>query len=375
MNSKPYFIDTTLRDGEQAPGVAFTPEEKRAIVLMLDEAGVPELEIGIPAMGADVVEEMLSITRLKTNCKTLSWCRAMESDLRMAAQTKTNGVHISFPVSDRLLLHMHKTKDWVLQEVFRLIQLASYDFDYVTIGAQDASRANIHFLRDFAGVVSDAGASRLRLADTVGLLNPFTTKKMVQTIHRTVPDMALEFHAHNDLGMACANTLAAWMAGAHCLSTTVNGLGERAGNAAMEEVAVALALSAKVEVPLRMDHLPGLCQFVETASCRQNGASKPIVGSMVLAHESGIHTHCLKQDRRTYQLIPAQFLGLTETAFNIGKHSNKSALKYALEIMGYTCDETLIDALMLSTRAWCNQYKRHMMPEDLMQLYQTLATK
>ncbi|HET7732268.1 MAG TPA: pyruvate carboxyltransferase, partial [Paludibacter sp.] len=302
----PYFIDTTLRDGEQSPGVVFSLSEKIRIAALLDGAGVPELEIGTPGMGETEVNEIRTIVDMGFGFKTLAWCRGTESDIRAAVMAGTNGAHISFPVSNLLMEVMGKNSQWVFKKMRELIDFALPLFDYVTIGAQDASRADKAFLKEFVCAAAAFGASRVRLADTVGILNPITTFDMVSSVRSVEKELPLEIHAHNDLGMATANTLAAYMAGANCLSTTVNGLGERAGNAAMEEVAMALELSAGIPSTLHTEKLSELSEYVAKVSKRTLSESKPITGSMVLTHESGIHTNCLLRDRNSYQLIPAE---------------------------------------------------------------------
>ncbi len=365
----PIFIDTTLRDGEQAPGVAFTLEEKIRLAEMLDEAGVDEIEAGIPAMGRLALAEMQAITSLGLKCKTLSWCRAMLTDIKEASRANTDGVHLSLPLSEKLLTTMGKSRYWVLSQLRELVAYGLDMFEYVSIGAQDASRANHDFLQEFALAVEDSGACRLRLADTVGLLNPFTSQELVRVVKEATPNLALEFHAHNDLGMACANSLAAWLAGAESISTTVNGLGERAGNAALEEVALAFEKSAGVTCNLQKRVFPPICRYVEEISKRKNSLSKPIVGEVVLTHESDIHTKCMIKDRSSYQLISAADLGLEESAFRIGKHTGASTMSYVLQSMGCNCDMTIIRRLTDTVREVCTAQKRDMQPTELMALY------
>jgi len=175
LGGLPYFIDTTLRDGEQSPGVVFSLAEKIRIAALLDGAHIPEIEIGTPAMGETEMNDIRTICEMGFGFKTLSWCRAAKDDIHSARLAGTNGVHISFPVSPILMKAMGKDPNWVFQQMEELIEFAYPMFDYVTIGAQDASRAEPDFLKKFVSAASAFGASRVRLADTVGLLNPITT--------------------------------------------------------------------------------------------------------------------------------------------------------------------------------------------------------
>jgi homocitrate synthase NifV len=365
----PYFIDTTLRDGEQAPGVVFSFSEKLRIAALLDGAGVPELEIGTPAMGETEVEEIRNLCRMGFKFKTLSWCRANKHDILCASRAETNGVHISFPVSPILMKAMGKDKNWVMSQLIELLEFSLPKFDYVTVGAQDASRAEISFLKEFVCTAKAFGASRVRLADTVGILNPITTFELISAIRSVESELPLEIHAHNDLGMATANTVAAYMAGANCLSTTINGLGERAGNAPMEEVAMALELSAGINSSLRTESFAELSTYVAQASNRTQSVSKPITGSSVLTHESGIHTNCLLKDRNTYQLIQAESVGRKEEDFLIGKHSGKTTLEIFLKQANLPTDERICTKLLALVKEKSEKLKRSISKEELYDLY------
>jgi homocitrate synthase NifV len=369
MIRKPYFIDTTLRDGEQAPGVVFSLPEKMRIAALLDGAGVPELEVGIPAMGATEINDIKTICRMGFGFKTLAWSRATMQDIRLSAQAGTDGVHLSFPVSGVLMEAMGKDKTWVLHQLQELLDFALPMFSYVTIGAQDASRAEPNFLKEFACAAFCLGASRIRLADTIGRLNPFTTKALVSSIRSIDKDFSIEFHGHNDLGMATANTLAAWMAGADSLSTTINGLGERAGNAAMEEVAMALEYSAGVDCGLHTERFALMSAYVAKASGRPNSVSKPVTGDMVLTHESGIHTGCLLKNRSTYQLFPAARIGKEEQDFMIGKHSGKSSLRFFLESANLPFTEETCSLLLTKVKERSEALKRSLSREEMLALY------
>jgi homocitrate synthase NifV len=366
---EPYFIDTTLRDGEQAPGVVFGLSEKVRIAELLYETGVPEIEIGTPAMGGNEIEDIRTICHMGLGFKTLSWCRANQFDIRCASKTGTNGIHLSFPVSDILMQAMDKTPEWVMFNLRELIHVASSEFEYFTIGAQDASRAELSFLNEFVLAASSFGAKRIRLADTVGMLNPMTTFDMVSEIRSREQNIPLEIHAHNDLGMATANTLAAYMAGANCLSTTVNGLGERAGNAPMEEVAMALELSAKVGCGLNTIKFQELSDYVAKVSKRQVGDSKPVTGKMVLSHETGIHTNSLLKNRSSYQLFPAQKVGRKEVEFLIGKHSGKSTLEYFMKQAGLLFDDEFSIRLLDLVKKASENVKRALSGKEFFDLY------
>lgn len=373
MRILPYFIDTTLRDGEQAPGVVFSLPEKLRIAALLEGAGVPELEVGTPAMGRTEVQDIRTICQTGFAFKTLVWCRATQNDLLLAEKTGANGVHVSFPVSEILMKAMGKDRSWVFAQMQKLIGHALNHFDYVTVGAQDASRAELSFLKEFTQAVLCFGASRIRLADTVGILNPFTTTRLVQNVRDIDPEFSIEFHGHNDLGMATANTLAAWMAGADCLSTTVNGLGERAGNAAMEEVAMALELSAGKPCGLKTERFTVLSLFVSEVSNRPNSVSKPVTGSLVLSHESGIHTGCLLKNRSTYQLIDAQRIGREEQVLIIGKHSGKETLRHFLADADISYNEEQVEELIAQVKTFSERLKRSLSKEELFNLFKQVS--
>ena len=369
----PYLIDTTLRDGEQAAGVVFSIDDKIIIAAGLDAALIPELEIGTPSMSQQEIEDIKTLCSIGFGFKTLAWCRATKSDLKKARESRTNGVHISFPVSPLLMQLMGKSPAWVIQQLFELTDYASSHFEYVTIGAQDASRAELSFLKEFVGVASAFGAARVRIADTVGLLNPVSTSTLIKQIRDSVCGSSLEFHAHNDLGMATANAVAAFQAGAESLSVTVNGLGERAGNAALEEVVMALEMSLEINTGIRTETFHTLCRSVAEASGRSIHPSKPICGSHVLMHESGIHAQCLLKDRSSYQLIPAKMTGRVEENFVLGKHSGRSAVAHSLDQLNLTYNEDILNRLTLDIKNFSQKNKQPVERDNLLELYTLTA--
>lgn len=328
-----YIIDSTLRDGEQAPGVVFSHSDKLRLAEMLSQSGVDELEAGIPAMGSEECRAIRDITGLNLSCTIGSWCRARRDDLENAARLGTQGVHISFPVSTALLTTIGKDATWVFRMLEDLVPRACKEFPRVSVGALDATRANETFLCAFATLAFSCGAVRLRIADTVGVASPVQVMRQVRRLREQAPGLQIEFHGHNDLGMATANAVCAVLAGADALSVTVNGLGERAGNVPLEEIALALPVAVGKACHLRPDKLLELCSLVSRISGREIPPNKPVTGELIFTHESGIHSHGLMQDDLSYQPYLPQRVG-RQTRMVLGKHSGRHAVEAYLENKG-----------------------------------------
>jgi homocitrate synthase NifV len=371
----PYLIDTTLRDGEQAPGVVFSLKEKMKIASLLSDAGIPELEVGTPAIAHQDLKDIKHIATAGFSFQCLAWCRANKNDIDLSIKSQCQGVHISFPVSNIHLASLGKDKKWVLETMSELIAYGKNHFQYVTIGAQDASRAETNFLCDFVSNAELLGASRVRIADTVGLLNPFSAKKIFKKLSKYISSIDLEFHGHNDLGMVTANTLAAFMGGAKAASVTVNGLGERAGNAALEELVFALEMSTGIPTRIKTEHLGELSHFVAKASGRPLCDSKPITGKMALSHESGIHTRSLLFDRKTYQIIDASKIGLKENEFVYGKHSGKASLLDFFCRRNLPVNQEKLMFVLASVKSLSQRFKRSLTEVELLNIYNAASDK
>jgi homocitrate synthase NifV len=369
-NRPVWIIDTTLRDGEQAPGMAFHTEEKLTLVRLLDEAGVDELEVGIPAMGDSACNEIRAIVALNPTSLLTSWCRALEQDIYLATECGTAGVHISFPVSPVLLQAMGKSQGWVKEQLCKLIPLALERFRLVSVGAQDAFRADPGFLNTFACTASACGAHRVRIADTVGLTRPFQVAELVQRLIPLLGRTSLEFHGHNDLGMATANAISAIEAGAQAVSVTVNGLGERAGNAALEQVAVAATTLEHRSSSVDTRRLAKICQWVARITDRTIAPDRPVVGEAVFTHESGIHCAALLKDPSTYQPFSPETVGHKRSRLVVGRHSGTNVIQHLMEHAGVALDAEQTQRLLSVVQAESLRSKTAFSPLELTRLYQ-----
>lgn len=267
-------VDTTLRDGEQAAGVVFSAEEKLKIARALDHAGVDRIETGTPAMGAEEQEVLRSILALPLSATLTAWNRAVADDIHASAKCGFSVVHISVPVSDLHIVHkMNRTREWVLGQLKEALDIArGYGCD-ISVGAEDASRADAEFFLAVADLAGRMGAHYIRYADTVGCLEPLGAFEKLRFLVKNSP-LPIEFHGHNDFGLAVANTLAAVKAGALLVSTTVLGLGERAGNADMERMLQAVDQFGYVRTGIHREKLAALAELVARAASRPSFAKQ-----------------------------------------------------------------------------------------------------
>lgn len=344
---KPWHIeicDVTLRDGEQTPGVSFTRDEKMAIAQLLDEIGVEVIEAGFPVVSTAEKECVAAIARSGLDARVCCLARALKPDIEAALDCDVDMVSIFIATSDLHIRHKYrKPRKEVLEDALNMVEFASDHGVQVRFAAEDASRTDPAFLIEMYTRGAEYGADLVSFADTVGCLTPLEIHAIVSEILDAAP-LPLCIHCHNDLGFASANTIAAAAAGAFQLHTTVNGIGERAGNAALEQVLVALRMKGGVD-RYDLGRLLEISRLVAGCSGVAPERTRPIVGENAFAHESGIHIAAILEDPSTYEYIPPDLVG-GERRFVLGKHTGRRALEHIAKAHGFDLSDAEVRCVL-----------------------------
>ncbi|MEM3816074.1 MAG: 2-isopropylmalate synthase [Candidatus Bathyarchaeia archaeon] len=327
-------LDTTLRDGEQTPGVSLTPDKKVLIAKKLDELGVDIIEAGFAAASEGEAEAIKLIARENLRAEVCSFARGVKSDIDAALKSDVDSIFLVIPASDTHIKHkLKKTREEVLKMIEECVEYAKSHGLTIEFGPEDATRSDINFLKETIRVAVESGADRVTPPDTVGVLTPEKSYAFFTDLKRAFPNVVFGVHCHDDFGLAVANTLAALRAGVEEAHVTVNGLGERAGNAALEEVVVALKLHYGVNTSIRTDLLYDVSMLVSRLTGVMVQPNKAIVGENAFTHESGIHTHAILAEPSTYEAIPPELVGRRRRLV-AGKHAGSHGIRAALMEMG-----------------------------------------
>ena len=347
--------DVTLRDGEQTPGTAFTTDEKKRIAQELDNVGIEVIEAGFPVVSQTERDTVREIANMGLDAKICCLSRSVIPDIDVAIGCDVDIVSIFIATSElHLKYKYHKT---CAEATLCAMDALDYAKDHgltVRFAAEDATRTDINVLKGVFKMAEERGADYVSIADTVGILNPATAYYLVSEIKKDIKtDICI--HCHNDLGMATANTLAAAEAGAKQLHTTVNGIGERAGNASLEEVLMSLMVQYGID-RYDTENLTKLSKIVVEYSGVKLAKNKPVVGDFAFSHESGIHVAAIMEEPSTYELFSPEIVG-GKRSLIIGKHTGTKALKGIVESMGYDLNHDQLCELLEKVKD-CTQAKK-----------------
>ena len=337
------FFDTTLRDGEQTPGVSLTPQQKLEIAIKLDEIGIDVIEAGSAVASVGEREAIKLISEAGPSAEICTYVRALNGDIDAAADFGADSVHLVIPVSDlHIVKKMRKTHEVVAQMAWDAVEYAKSRGLIVELSGEDASRADQQFLNHIFSEGVRRGADRLCFCDTVGLLTPEKIIDIIPPLSRIAP---LSIHCHDDLGFALANSVAALKAGAGCAHVTVNGLGERAGNTALEELVMALEVLYGYQTRIKKEEIYHLSTLVSRLTGVPLPVNKAVVGEMAFTHESGIHAHGVMKDPSTYESIKPEEIG-RKRRIVLGKHSGSASVEAALNEMKYSPDDPQLKEIL-----------------------------
>ncbi|HII46984.1 homocitrate synthase [Pyrobaculum aerophilum] len=366
-------LDSTLREGEQTPGVVFSEEWRIRIAKALSDIGVAMIEAGDPNVAPDIKSAIKKIIALKKNgdikSEIVVHSRAVRQDLENAASLEPDRIAVFYGVSDLHLKYKHKkTREEALQIIAEMVSLAKSHGVSVRFTAEDGSRADLDYLIQVVKTAYEAGADRVSIADTVGVFTPERAREVFSKVKAAVPGVGLDIHAHNDFGMAVANSLAAVEGGADVVHTTVNGLGERAGITPLQVFAAAYYYHYGVKL-IKLEKLPEITAMVEAATGITIMPTFPIVGENAFTHKAGVHQAGVLSNPETYEPIPPETVGRNRD-FSLDKYSGRKAIQHRLEKLGISVPQDVVEKVV-------EEVKRINLPrlrdEDLLEILEKVS--
>ncbi|MCB9663746.1 MAG: 2-isopropylmalate synthase [Alphaproteobacteria bacterium] len=369
-------FDTTLRDGEQSPGATMTPDEKLRLARKLDGMGVDVIEAGFPAASPGELRSVARVAELCERAEVAALCRTREGDIKAAWEgvkgARRPRLHVFIATSDIHLEHkLRMTREQVLAEIERGVSLCRSLCDVVEFSAEDATRSDLGFLCEAFATAVRCGASVVNVPDTVGYTMPHEYDRIIRAVCETVgPEVIVSTHCHNDLGLAVANSLAAIRAGARQIEGCINGIGERAGNASIEEVVMALRTRRElmgIETRIDTTQLLSASRMVRDVTGLTVQPNKAIVGRNAFAHEAGIHQHGVLANTLTYEIMRPEDVGWNDSNLVLGKHSGKHALQARLEELGFRLDKEELARVFDRFKRLCDR-KKVIYDEDLLSI-------
>ncbi len=367
-------IDTTLRNGEQTAGVVFSKHEKIRIAKMLDEIGIPEIEIGTPELGKTETDIMVEILSAGLDAKLFAYCEADPESIALAAGTGIKNIIINISTSDIHIKKKYKqNRTWVVNKLKEAIRAAKKHGLNFIISAEDATRTDLEFLLKIISIAKKKGAFRFRICDTVSKFDPFRTFLNINTIKSSI-DIPLEVYNQNDFGMATANAMAAIRGGASSLVVSVGGLGDGTGNAAMEEIVMALRYLENIELGIETSKFREIAEYVSKASARAIPIWKAIVGTNVFAHESGIHADGVIKNPKNYEVFKPSEVGLTRQLV-VGKHSGSHTILHKFREFDIELSDKQANDILTLARSMAVDLKRHLFDKELVYIYNDYTGK
>lgn len=386
MENQIHIFDTTLRDGEQSPGYSMNQDEKLRLALQLERLQVDIIEAGFPISSEGDFNTVREIGKRIKTCKVAALCRTKKQDIEKAGDALEFAakprIHTFIATSDIHMKHkLGKSREEVLESAVNAVEYARTFCDEVEFSAEDASRSDPEFLYQVFTAVIDAGARVINVPDTVGYALPWEYGQLIGNIRKNVPNIdqaVLSVHCHNDLGMAVANSLEAVRNGAQQIECTINGIGERAGNASLEEIAMAIATRQKdfsQRTHIKTEEIFPTSQLLTEITGNGVQPNKAVVGANAFAHEAGIHQHGVLKNPMTYEIMTPQSVGLSANKIVLGKHSGRFALNKKLQNLGFSLAKEELNDVYIEVTKLAD--KKKIVSEDdlLMIISETLPDK